>query len=641
MTIEKQEQGDQTANAPPEKQAIQTADAQGARNAAASDVKAVLALNQDAHSGSAGGDQLESIQIIALDERGKQKVVAERPKEAKKEPAITTDFLRERAKQPDIWAQKFVDQIEKAEKLPAPYRDGYLAKILKEAEAVYRPKGATHKAGNDPNLMDTGTMLAVESQTNPAAEPVKLLKEWVEKQLESPQKQAFRQEVRQQAADLSPEMQARMEHLATVRRKIDVAGLEEGGVHEAIRPDQLVLQGHVEHKENPWQAFNNLSPDQQRDIVKAFEAAGAVGQNAYEEQIEAVSESIPKGFYNVGKGLLDIGVAAATFVLESVKEPDKVPKATKELAEHLSQAITSGVDLSKFAAGQAQDMAKTGDYSPAIRAIGFVVETANERWQAMPLEQQTEKGSELVAEMGVGALIGAWHKLAKSGKLIDALEEIAEHLKELTAPGRDKAKRAMANFIDDVLQPRGLVAQPVAEGSGIRLTDTVQEAQEKGFKDHIMEMVRYFEDGNKSPISAEKAAEKAKVSKQDLRRMTESELEAHGLESIQKSYDRLFFSKYPHLKDTGVVVHHALPQMLLDKRTGYSGLFKAREVNSIEYLRGVPLDAMQDGKWVHDIITARWRTFLPHGRKVTRQQVLDELRAIDKEFGQYFVPPMK
>lgn len=118
--------------------------------------------------------------------------------------------------------------------------------------------------------------------------------------------------------------------------------------------------------------------------------------------------------------------------------------------------------------------------------------------------------------------------------------------------------------------------------------------------------------------------------------MTEEQLEAHGFESIQKRYDQLFFDKYPHLKGTGLEVHHALPQKLLDK---FIGLFKAKEVNSVEYLRGIPKDAMKDGERVHDLITARWERLLVPGSKLTRQQVLVELKAIDKEFGQYFKPP--
>lgn len=128
---------------------------------------------------------------------------------------------------------------------------------------------------------------------------------------------------------------------------------------------------------------------------------------------------------------------------------------------NLSEAISNGIRVSQFAAGQAQDMAKTGDYSPAIRAIGFVIETVNERWQAMPLEKRTEKGSEFIADLGIGSIFGAGHELAKSGKLIDALETIAEQLKDFSGPGKEKAKQALGAFLEDVLQPKGLATNGI------------------------------------------------------------------------------------------------------------------------------------------------------------------------------------
>ena len=123
---ESEEPGDLSLKGSPENLAMRAADAQEARSAVVSDVKAAQDTNPNKHNGSAGGDQLESIQIIALDEGGKQKVVAERPKGAKPQPEITPEYLRERAKQSDIWAKKFVEDIDKAEKLPAPYKDAQI-----------------------------------------------------------------------------------------------------------------------------------------------------------------------------------------------------------------------------------------------------------------------------------------------------------------------------------------------------------------------------------------------------------------------------------------------------------------------------------------------------------------------------------
>ena len=118
---EQQEQGDRGLHIAPEAKPLQQADAQAARVAGASDIQAVQALNPNRHNGSAGGDQELSFELIAYGNEGFGKVVA--------------------ARQP--------------ERLNAP--------------------------SDQKDQMDTGTMLAVEAKTNPAAEPVKLFKEWLNK----------------------------------------------------------------------------------------------------------------------------------------------------------------------------------------------------------------------------------------------------------------------------------------------------------------------------------------------------------------------------------------------------------------------------------------------------------------------------
>ncbi len=63
-----------------EKPEIKAPDAQEARLSAKSDIELALNLNPNKHSGSAGGNDMESIQIVALDPKGKEQVIAERPK---------------------------------------------------------------------------------------------------------------------------------------------------------------------------------------------------------------------------------------------------------------------------------------------------------------------------------------------------------------------------------------------------------------------------------------------------------------------------------------------------------------------------------------------------------------------------------
>lgn len=450
-----------------EKQTLQAQpDTQAARHARPSDLKAVQALNRNAHSGTAGGDQNESIELVAFKDEGGYDLLAARempeikeklPNKKTESEQLTADFLRDKAQGGDIWARSFIPEMERAERLPAgPIRDQELENVLKKAAVIFRPeqKGKAEQPSED--QMNTGTLLAAEATKNPVAEPVKQLNNWVEKQPDGPSKEAFRQEVRQQAAELSPEMKARMDHLAKVRQKIEAAGLEQGGVHEAIRPDQKLLQGKAVENENEWQGFTRLTPKQQRAVIEAFQGGSNIAQEAYEQKIQAVAESVPKGFYNVGKGLYDSAIAAGAFTIEAAQRPEKLQEAAQKLSESLSVAIVSGVKISEVTVGYTQEMARSGDYSPLMEELKTVTTMADDRWTAMPLEKRTEKASELIADMGIGSVIGATDRLAKSGKLIDALEDLANYAKDLTAPGREKAKQAIGAFLDDIFQPKGL-----------------------------------------------------------------------------------------------------------------------------------------------------------------------------------------
>lgn len=478
MSELQKKEGDHGLVQSPESKAIQAPDAQAARNAGVSDVKAAQAQNRDAHSGSAGGDQNESIEIIAFKDSGKYdlvtsrqkpqgqpeelavkaqvpKVEEARPDGKKQVEPLTVDFLREKAKQGDIWAKSFMPEIEGVERLPAgATREFYLQQVLKKAEQIFRPGERRTPEQLPENQNDTGTIIAIRAEKNQAVEVVKAHHDWATKLEPGPERDKHKQLAREQLVQFEPQAKADLERLD--RRRQLLAEQEHAGTHDIRELQKSQLEGHVEYQENPWQSFTKLRPEQQREIVKAFEKAGQVGQEGYEQKIQAVADSVPRAFYNVGKSLYDTGIAAGTFVIESAQRPEKVPEATKKLADSLAEAIAGGAKISQFVAGQAQEMAKTGDYSPVVEGLKTIAEAINERWEAMPLEKRTEKGSELIADMGIGSVVGGADRLAKSGKLIDALEDIAKHLKDFSGPGKDKAKQAIGAFLDDIFQPKGL-----------------------------------------------------------------------------------------------------------------------------------------------------------------------------------------
>lgn len=622
-----------------ERQTLQAQpDAQAARHAGASDVKAVQALNRNAHNGSAGGDQNVSLELVAFKDQGGYDLLAarempevkEKAPSKKNEPeALTADFLRGKAQGGDIWARSFLPEIDKAERLPVgPIRDQELENVLKKAAVIFRPEGQV-KAEPKPveenqSQTSTGAIISRQAEKNPVLAPVKAHYDWTNKLEPGPERDKHRQLAREQLVQAEPQAKAELERLD--RRRL-LAEQEDCGVHEMPNGPKEVLKGQVQYPEREIEGVRRLTPEDLQKLAKAFEAGPGAAQASINETSGEILRRTGESTRDTVLAGIKLVVGLLEYDRDLVINPEKARKQAAEAGEALGVLVVAGVSITAGGVGYADQVSKSGDYSLPLKHIS---EGVNRWYNRQSPADQMAIVAEVSAGFGLSAGAVEANKLRKPGAFMEFLKEGLESL-----PKNPEAERKAIEAISKLFRR----AEPVADtGTGVivHAGDAVREAQEKGLGDHIMAMVQYFEHGNKKPISAEKAAEKAKVTKKELRQMTEDQLEAHGLESIQKSYDRLFFSKYPHLKDTGVVVHHALPQKLLDK---HAGLFKAKEVNSIEYLRGVPLDATIDGKWVHDIITARWERFLPNGKAVTRQQVLDELQAIDKDFGRFFVPP--
>lgn len=143
---EAREKGDRPERAS-ENQMLKSADAQEARVAGASDIKAAHALNRNAHSGSAGGENQEhSIELVMPRKDGSIDVLA---------------------------ARVMPQETSKAEQLLTKVSDWQ-------------------------DQLDTGSIIAAEVRKNPAAEPVSLLNSWAKNLPEGSEKQAYRQLAREQ-----------------------------------------------------------------------------------------------------------------------------------------------------------------------------------------------------------------------------------------------------------------------------------------------------------------------------------------------------------------------------------------------------------------------------------------------------------
>lgn len=435
------EKGDRGLTGRFEGMAVRTPDAQAARNSAVSEVKAFQGLNKNAPSGSAGGDQDLSFELTSFSDDGQAKVVAARQKERLE--SISIEELILKGRNGDKFATSIVQQMHAASDLPEVQRSKLQEQIQNTADKMYgRSLGSESLSGQSKHSESIDTQAMQElAPSNEVARSALEMRENIEKHVPAgPERDRL---ITQLKADVTPVLKGQVEH--------NVSAVPEA---------------------NEWQAFNKLDQKQQRAVIEAFQTGSEIGQEAYEKQIQAVAESVPKGFYNVGKGLYDSGISAGIFLLEAAQRPEKVPEAAQKLSESLSTAITNGVKISQVIANYVQETAQCEDYSRPLRDLQAVTTFANERWEATPLEKRTEKASELIADMGIGSVIGAADRLAKSGKMIDALEDLAKCAKDLTAPGREKVKQSLGLFLDDIFQPKAVTP----DGRRIAISNSLNDS---------------------------------------------------------------------------------------------------------------------------------------------------------------------
>lgn len=431
------EKGDKRIIGSPAGGSLESADIHAARTADASSIKAVQKLNRDAHNGSAGGnDQLESIQIMAAGFDGKPEIIAARQPERLE--SVSMEALILKARGGDEFAIGMVQQMRAAKELPAPQQEKVIAKQQVTVDKMYCRKYSTDSAssgslGKQQNRLEEidTQVIKVLAPSNEVARSALEMRQNIEKHVPlGPERDKL---IAQLKADVTPVLKAHVEK----------NGYEEQNVF-------------TRRDDNEWQAFSKLSPVQQRAVIEAFQNGSIIGQEAYEQQIQAVAESVPRGFYNAGKGLYNSAIGAGTFLIESAQSPEKLQGAALKLSDSLSTAIVNGLKISYFVANYGQETAESGDFNRLLGDLQSVTTIANERWEAIPLEKRTEKASELIADMGLGSFIGAADKLAKSGKLIDGLESLAKYAKDLTSPGREKARQSLGSFLDDVFQPKAV-----------------------------------------------------------------------------------------------------------------------------------------------------------------------------------------
>lgn len=573
-----------------EKSALQgQLDTQAARNAGAADLKAAEATRTNQSSGS--------LTELALKSRG-----------------MTREQVSAQLK-----AQGDSVSIDYGNGLEASRKSGLTEKDLQQTGQSRTEKVSEKEllaqAAKEALIEQSRTMQELETaaKTDPVAEVLLGFRRQAEAMKPGPDKERLTKLAKEQAAEL------------LAPRAID--DQESCAVHDVPNGLSKLLSGHVQYPDKAVEGLRRLSPEDLSKLAKAFEMAGP----AAEASIKETSGEILRRTGESYKDTVLCGINAAVGLLEYDRDllfnPEKAREKAAGAGEVLGLLMYHGAVFSIKTGAYAETVRQSGDYSLPLKHIPQVLNSWYERQS--PADQMAIIAS-VTGGLHLNQSIGEMQKLRQPGAFTGFLQEAVDLL-----PRNPEAERRAMEVLGGLVKRAEPVAEKAAAAGG-KISDVVQEVQEKGIKEHIMEMREYFPEGKKHRKGVTEIAKEQGISVKEVHQMTDAQLELLRLERIEEGYRTAFYKEYPHLKNKGLEVHHALPQALLDK---CPGMFKAKEIHSLKYLSGIPKVAI-NGEDVHDIITASWNKFLRQNENPTREQVIAHMRKLDEEYGRYFVPPL-
>ena len=104
------------------------------------------------------------------------------------------------------------------------------------------------------------------------------------------------------------------------------------------------------------------------------------------------------------------------------------------------------------------------------------------------------------------------------------------------------------------------------------------------------------------------------------------------------NYRGRFYAKFKDAP-SDMQVHHAVPQAVFD--TKYPGLISEAQLHSLENLRGIPNGALYRGLPAHAAITQRWSKFYKQHPTASLSEILDHVKDLDDELGEFLIPPIR
>lgn len=581
-SAEQEHKAERQIKAAPEQSAIGAQDAQAARNAGVSDLKAAEAIRTNQSDGSLRkfaqvDDQNMSIELVDYGIDGRYNVLASRVK-----------------------AQEEVEQ--------------------KQPD---KPKV------DDQSLTSTGAILAKEAEKNPALEPVKALYDWTKKQEPGAQTEAFKQLAREQLVQAEPKAKAALDALDRRRQAADEQ--EDCGVHELPKSAEKVIKGHVSYPEKEIEGVKRLTPEDFSKLAKAFEKAGPAAQESIKETSDEILRRTAEGYKDTVLCGVNAVVGLLAYDRDLMLNPAKARETAAGAGEVFGLLLYNGAVMSIKTGAYAQTVRQSGDYSLPLKHLPQVL---NKWYESLSPADQMAIIAGVTGGLHLNQSAKEVQKLRQPGAFTEFLQEAVD----LLPRNPEAERRAM-----DVLSRLVVRAEPLAQkvgAAGAKANDVVKEVKEKGFKDYIMEMSPFFEKGKKKPLKgvSERAAELTGLPEEQVKKLVKNDPDAlerltgGKLIYMEKEYREIYLQANPHYRNYSKPfdVHHRIPQDLLTRHPDW---FSHKEIHDAKNLVGIPRSTR-----AHSLINQEWRRFWDAYPNATKQDLLKKVTEIDKQYGADYLP---
>lgn len=287
--------------------------------------------------------------------------------------------------------------------------------------------------------------------------------------------------------------------LNNLRQSQDDAGREEGGSFKAISPEQIdektfSLGLRYDVSESKPEAQPETQAEAQPEVQEVFQDLASLpfdkqiqvlgtGIQVFHQELYRQELEIARGtFEGVGEGFEAIVDDARTLVnnvgavwqfgQDVMTNNPRALETGASAGEAIGKTLVGGVKLFEISHKYLYDIGYTGDYGKPFQDLSNLARELDRRWTELTPAEKAKLTAKLSTQfLGEAAVPLGAAKIAKSEKVVVALEEMAQKASVLGGKTRTKVVDGIADVVDgltDMVTPAEELATAGGPGGGLR-----------------------------------------------------------------------------------------------------------------------------------------------------------------------------